>query len=312
LGPQPGRSGEGQVKVAGYWRRVSSVINSALEEALEARFDREYRDMVRYVVSGGKRFRGFITVLTSEALGGTIEEALDAAVAIELVHAASLALDDIVDMDKIRRGRPSSWVMHGVSKTALISLLIVPVAQRIVERYGFKAIYHVIRAWESTVRGEIMDAFLADRLPESKLIDLIDLKTGSLFKLSTILGAVAAKREDYLDRASNYGLWLGRTYQIADYMADYYMFITRRKERLDPSEKLFVKWVSSVSGSSISDDAGILRSSYLVLSRMIEETVKASKRFPQNPYTLILEQLPSIMVHKLFEEVGLDAIYPFT
>ncbi|MCE4612827.1 MAG: polyprenyl synthetase family protein [Desulfurococcales archaeon] len=298
------------LRVAGYWKRVSSIIDSAIEEALETRFDEEYRDLVRYVVAGGKRFRGFLTILTAEALGGAMDEALDAAVAIELVHAASLALDDIVDMDKVRRGKPSSWVMHGISRTALISLLIIPVAQRIVERYGFKAIYHVIRAWESTVRGEIMDAFLADKLPESKLMDLIDLKTGSLFKLSTILGAIAARREEYVDKASNYGLWLGRTYQIADYMADYYMYITKRKDRLDPSERLFIKWIHAISGSNANDDASMLRYSYLILSKMLEEAKKASTEFPKNQQRTILEQLPAIMVHKLFEEVGLDSIYP--
>ena len=310
---EPGpASGDNWVpRVASYWRRVSSLIDSAIEEALATRFDEEYRDVVRYIVAGGKRFRGFLTILTAEALGGSVEEALDAAVAIELVHAASLALDDIVDMDKVRRGKPSAWVMHGVSKTALISLLIIPVAQRIVERYGFKAIYHVIRAWESTVRGEIMDAFLADRLPESKIMELIDLKTGSLFKLSTILGALAARREEYLREASSYGLWLGRAYQVADYMADYYRYITKRKERLDPSEKLFIKWIHSMSGSGISDDASILRYSYLVLSRMLEETRRASATFPKNQHTSILERLPAIMVHKLFEEVGLDSIYRF-
>ncbi|MEB3825215.1 MAG: polyprenyl synthetase family protein, partial [Desulfurococcales archaeon] len=165
------------------WMEAKKLID---ERLLEFKIDKHGQviEVQKYITEGGKRFRGFLTILTAKALGGSVEEALDAAVAIELVQAASLALDDIVDVDVIRRNKSASWIVHGVSKTVLVSVLIISVAQRIVEKYGFKAIMHVIRAWEQTTRGEVADSFLYPILKPEDYENVAIYKTGALFRLS--------------------------------------------------------------------------------------------------------------------------------
>ena len=69
--------------------------------------------------------------------------------ALELVHVASLSIDDIIDEDedKERRDKPSSWVAKSVKDTIMIGNLLTPHAISMVEVYGRKAIDKVIKTW---------------------------------------------------------------------------------------------------------------------------------------------------------------------
>src|SRR4029077_19587474 len=62
------------------------------------------------LLAPGKRFRPLLTLLTAGALGAPISRPLHAACAMEMVHAASLVLDDLPSMDdaRLRRGRPTT------------------------------------------------------------------------------------------------------------------------------------------------------------------------------------------------------------
>ena len=73
-------------------------------------------EAMRYALAGGgKRIRPVLCLATAEAAGGRAEDALPAAVALELVHTFSLVHDDLpsMDDDDERRGRPSAHVAHG-------------------------------------------------------------------------------------------------------------------------------------------------------------------------------------------------------
>ncbi len=290
---------DAKLEVVLEWRRVKSLIDEKVEDLVSGMGDEALPEIVKYITEGGKRFRGFLTVITAEALGGSAEEALDAALAVELVHAASLAIDDIIDIDMYRRGRPAAWFLHGVSKTVLSSLLMVPVAQRAIERYGFKAIYYVIRAWESTVRGEIMDAFLSGVMPGEKYIEMIELKTGSLFKLSTVLGVLAARRMDYLKPMEEYGRLIGLIYQIADDIADYQKHLTGGK-KLDPGEKLFEKWITSTTG--IKERELIPQTAIKELIKLITKAKTHIEALPDSKQKRILKTLPEFMANKMLQE----------
>lgn len=77
---------------------------------------------VRHVaLSGGKRVRPMVTVLACETVGGTAEEAVDFGVGIELVHNASLVIDDIIDRSELRRGTASAWAEFGYGPAIITS-----------------------------------------------------------------------------------------------------------------------------------------------------------------------------------------------
>ncbi len=285
------------------WVEAKTLIEIELDKTISKLDPSGLPDVAKYISKGGKRFRGFLTILTAKSLGAKPENAVEAAVAIELVQAASLAIDDIVDRDTIRRNAKASWIVHGVGKTVLSSLLLIPIAQRMVEKLGITALYHVIRAWESTVRGEILDVFLADTLPASKYLDLIKLKTGSLFKLATILGALSAgiKEKEKLEKLGAYGECLGIIYQLADDISDYEKYLKGEKDKLDPSEKLFIKWAKTYSEEPIPYAFKELRK---YLSNIIELVNKLPLKDDKSKELFIF--IPYFLAKKILEEARIN------
>lgn len=288
------------------WRRVQGALEPKLVEIARASAEAGVVEVSEYIVRGGKRFRGFLVVATAEALGGSLEEALDAAAAVELVHSASLALDDIIDGDVERRGARVAWLVHGVSKTILASLLMIPVAQRITEKYGFKAIMMVTRTWESTVRGEIVDVFLSGSIPAKRYPELASLKTGSLFRLACALGALAAGRRDAVTKMEEYGDLIGRAYQLADDIADYRAYLSGRRQKLDPSERLFERWAREVLGARTEDE--VVQRAVEELTGIVLRASELASTLPASDKRDILEAIPAFMAEKMLEEASLTLL----
>ncbi|MER3559684.1 MAG: hypothetical protein C4336_09745, partial [Armatimonadota bacterium] len=73
-------------------------------------------EAMRYAVLGsGKRMRPLLCIAAAEAVGGTMEQVMPTACAIELIHAFSLVHDDLpaLDNDEFRRGKPTVWKQYG-------------------------------------------------------------------------------------------------------------------------------------------------------------------------------------------------------
>lgn len=68
-----------------------------------------------HLASGGKRLRAKLALAAAEALGSTRESAVGWAAACELLHNATLVHDDLQDGDRVRRGRPTTWVTFGAA-----------------------------------------------------------------------------------------------------------------------------------------------------------------------------------------------------
>ncbi len=268
-----------------YWRKWRKLIDDRIRQVLRELGEAEVVNVASYICEGGKRFRGFLTLLVADAMGGVPENAVDAAVAVELVHAASLALDDIIDLDYERRGRPAAWVAKGVSKTVMVSNLLIPYAQRIVlERYGTEALRRTIRAWLEASRGEVCDAFSPNACGLGYL-ELVRLKTGSLFRLASELGAIAAGGTGKVDLIAEYGEMLGIAYQVADDIAD-----AANPKTQQPGLALFLEWC----GKSI--------------AKAVEELRRMVERIEEYAHQIIgderLIQLPRFTVNVILEKVG--------
>ncbi|MHA1266252.1 MAG: polyprenyl synthetase family protein [Candidatus Helarchaeota archaeon] len=106
--------------------------------------------------SGGKRIRPLLTILSCEAVGGNSTAVLRAAIAIELIHNASLLWDDVIDEDNLRRGRITvhkKWnkniaILSGAMLTSKAIELISPTPQ-ILDLY--------LKAISKMIEGQVMD-----------------------------------------------------------------------------------------------------------------------------------------------------------
>jgi len=283
------------------------IIEQKIREEL-SEYEEEVKEVARYIIHGGKRLRGVLTLLVAETLGGSVEKSLNAAIAIEMVHSASLALDDIIDGDLFRRGKPSSWVKYGISHTVLVSNFLIPKAQLLIKIYGFEALVNVISAWLQTTVGEILDAF-GDSIPLSSQYEkIIDLKTGSVFKMATYLGSKSANADEEITKiASEYGRYLGVLYQIVDDLTDILSGDPKKLE--SKSIKLYLEWLGARDVKNLDE---ILEKSSKKIIEYVDLIINKASLFPESRYKKLLILFPIFLTYALLKEsgsLGLDYFY---
>lgn len=177
-------------------------------------------------LNGGKKIRGALLCLVSEALQGRRENALPRAVAIELLQAASLIHDDYVDQDRVRRRLPAVWTLAGARRAVLLGDLIFSTAMEMMSELGSEDARLLSRAIARMSGGALLEpidpAGLADeigsgRWPRDRYDKIIALKTSVLFGAACELGARSAGAGQEIGQSFfRYGSRLGEAYQMAD------------------------------------------------------------------------------------------------
>ncbi len=197
---------------------------NAIESRLEATVstidpDGLAEPMRHSLLSGGKRVRPTLTVLTCEAVGGTMDEALEYAVGIEMVHSASLVVDDIIDRATVRRGVDSTWAAydHGGALIGSDGLLGEALARFSRDP---RALSLVTDALVELGEGEATE--LVDHpVTREQYIDLARRKTGVLFKTAAEVGVLAGDGGDEaLASLGTYAERVGIAFQIRDDVLD--------------------------------------------------------------------------------------------
>lgn len=212
------------------WR---CVVDARLAE-IAAGFGRSSpglgRAMAEATLAPGKRFRALVLLIAGEATGGVRPALIDAACAIELVHAASLVFDDLPCMDdaQARRGSPTLHRGHGECRAILAGIALVTEAMRLLA---------TTRGADAGTRARLV-AVLAAALGPSGLsagqdLDLHapkdpagvereqDLKTGMLFVAGfEMLGAIQRLDQSRMGTLAALGRTLGRAFQSYDDLLD--------------------------------------------------------------------------------------------
>src|SRR5215831_17723376 len=204
------------------WRKP---VEEKIDETLEANFDRdEANQIVKYMFrSGGKRCRPLLTILTSEAFGVDGEKALDAAAAIEIIHAATLVFDDLVDKDQVRRGIPTVHMAFSNEKALTSGLFLASKGVQLLANYKNADIMRMIGSSLVDIsKGELLD-ILSDRTASvSECIAIADLKTASLFASAAGIGAAVAGVEGReMVSMQKFGRYSGMAFQIRDDILDF-------------------------------------------------------------------------------------------
>lgn len=185
-----------------------------------------HRAMRYSIFSGGKRLRPIITIESCRLCGGRIEDAINAACAVEMVHTFSLIHDDLppMDDDDYRRGKPSCHKRFGEATAILAGDALLTEAFGVLAKMGNKKyIDRVVKELSKTLGslgmagGQEEDLRKRRSLKKDDLDFIIKNKTAALFKTSAMLGVICAdagrKREETLSR---FGRYLGTAFQLAD------------------------------------------------------------------------------------------------
>ena len=185
------------------------------------------------LLAPGKRFRPLLTLLSAEAFGAPVGKALDVACAMEMVHAASLVLDDLPSMDdaRLRRGRPTTHRVYGEADAILASVgLLTRAFGVIAASEGLPAEHRSVLVasladavgFSGLVAGQALD--LAERNTPRTVAELDALnhrKTGVLMMAAAEAGALiggadpAARRE-----LGEFARRIGLAFQIRDDLID--------------------------------------------------------------------------------------------
>jgi geranylgeranyl pyrophosphate synthase len=161
--------------------------------------------------AGGKRLRPLLCFLTA-----TNEPSVAAAIAVELVHLATLVHDDLVDGARLRRGLPAVWSVHGSGPALATGDYLFARAFAELVREGDDAVATLADAALCLARGEAMQRRQTHD-PETTIdayISRVALKTGKLIEAACLLGSGGD------ERLGEYGLHLGIAFQIADDILD--------------------------------------------------------------------------------------------
>lgn len=172
----------------------------------------------------GKLVRPALVFACAQAVGGSTEDALPAAVAVELIHNASLIHDDVMDGDDVRRHRPTVWKQYGVAQAvlagdALIGLAFEALATDAAREHAGAATADLARAVRALAIGQHADLRLegSTTATTAECLALMAGKTGALLGVACRLGArLGGAPSGWLDGFSDYGGNLGVAFQLVD------------------------------------------------------------------------------------------------
>ena len=180
-----------------------------------------------HLSSGGKRLRALLT-LGSAKLTGYIENKRDInlAACVELIHSATLLHDDVIDESELRRGKKTTNSIWGNQSSILVGDYLLSRCFEMMVEDGDLEILKLLSSTSAKIaQGEVLQLQHkgeADLLEET-YIDIINLKTASLFSAATKTGACLSGGNQKEKKAlESYGRNLGLAFQIADDALDYY------------------------------------------------------------------------------------------
>lgn len=176
----------------------------------------------------GKRIRPILCLLSCQALGGRIEQALPAAASLELIHNFSLVHDDIQDASHTRRGRRAVWDIWGSAQGINVGDGLFVLARLALHRLGERGVsparqqaatLALDRACLALCEGQFFDMTFEDHLEvdSDQYLWMIQHKTAALLATSTQLGAIIATDDtEVIAHLYSFGENLGMAFQIRD------------------------------------------------------------------------------------------------
>ena len=230
-----------------YLTQRCQIIDVALDQCIPSAETRPvslHKAMRHSVFAGGKRLRPILTLAAAEACGGTMEQAMPSACAVECLHTYSLIHDDLpcMDDDDMRRGVPTCHIVFGeaialLAGDALQALAFELTAQTpATSRHSAASLVSELARTAGSLH--LVGGQVADLEGEQKKLPLDDLrfvhegKTAALLTTSIKLGAMSADATpEQLQALHDFGMATGLAFQIIDDILD----VTQTSEKLGKS-----------------------------------------------------------------------------
>ncbi|MBN2414248.1 polyprenyl synthetase family protein [bacterium] len=208
-----------------------TVLKDLVEERIGTIFARQspeslYDPMAWVMKAGGKRLRPLLVMLSCRSVGGTVEDCIDAALAVEILHAFTLVHDDIMDNDETRRGLPTIHKKWNDATAILAGDGLVTKAYQILLQNG-NHVREVLSIFTDGLmelcEGQALDKEFEDRdgVSMEEYREMIRKKTSRLIEVACDIGAVLGGASQEERRALHrFSSALGEAFQIQDDLLD--------------------------------------------------------------------------------------------
>jgi len=294
-----------------YYHNTKEKIEEYLSDYIKSKYVAERANVASYILKGGKRLRGVLACLVAQGFGAQLDYALDAGAAIELIHSASLAHDDVIDRDEKRRGEPAAWVQFSVARAVLAGHVIISHALDMMNKYGMEAWNLAISMWKNLAQGVLEEVFTGRFSVKDSYIQVVRLKTGALFGGAAALGTIVARKYDYVDRMYGWGEQLGVLYQIADDLVDLsrldFQYLPKIGDPLKIADPyLLALYLTDGQIGLVFEKGEIIR---LALEKLRIQVGELEHRIPftvKNEYFDALREVPEYFVTRMLEEAKLE------
>lgn len=215
-------------------QRLSNLIDTKLAGLNLPQEPSLLYDPVRYTLDlPGKRVRPYLTLIGCGMCGGDVEEAIPAAISIELLHNFTLLHDDIMDRAEKRRGQPSVYKKWNSNTAILSGDAMYAKAFKELQYYGegqsySKETYHRIldiflNSAETVCEGQAYDLMFEneDKVSIEQYLQMIEGKTAALISGALAMGgAVADASDEAIEELQFVGTKIGVAFQIQDDLLD--------------------------------------------------------------------------------------------
>lgn len=209
-------------------RNAKPIIDSALTTAIArlptwAAADR-MSSIVRYATfagGGGKRIRPALTLLTARCCGTPLEDVIECAAAVELIHTYTLIIDDIQDGDEFRRGEPATHSKFGVNLSLLAaSVLLIEGVSLLQEKLGISPVLlrELLHKLHAGQEADIESGnWPTSKRTQESMQFIFSGKTGALFGLSCVSGLGTQDSDEEMVRGLvEIGSEMGILFQAVD------------------------------------------------------------------------------------------------
>jgi geranylgeranyl diphosphate synthase type II len=221
-----------------YLKERATLIERALANTVAAHGGLESRlfEAMRYsLLDGGKRLRPILALAASEAVGGSVVDAMNFACAVEMIHTYSLIHDDlpIMDNDDLRHGKPTNHKVYGDAIATLAGDALVTDAFAVAARSPLASkspalVLEVIAELSAAagsagmVAGQVIDLLGEGRAMNLEQLEYLhSKKTGALFLASVRGGArLGGATSSQIDSLTKYAQAMGLSFQVIDDLLD--------------------------------------------------------------------------------------------
>ena len=186
-----------------------------------------YTPIIYSMSGGGKRLRPVLLLITAEAFGGNLDEAMPAALAVEIFHNFTLLHDDIMDNADVRRGKPSVYAKWGGNVALLSGDAMLITAYKSLAKVASERLPKVMSIF-SDMALEVcegqqydMDFETMSKVSVEEYMQMIERKTSALLSGSAMIGAtMAGAAEEDIKKIYRFATELGLAFQLQDDVLD--------------------------------------------------------------------------------------------